>query len=129
MTWDKENIEPQRWTQFLFFSSGGADGFVNESIIPGTDFGSIPWKLGEVRLHFSVAFASVEDFVIRISSIKGSAYNTLLISQALNGITDMTIHYSDPLLFLSDDQLVITGAMVSATNIYGMEFIGWAAMG
>ncbi|MBW2991991.1 hypothetical protein KY345_02115, partial [Candidatus Woesearchaeota archaeon] len=53
-----EEKQPQRWTHFHYYKvhtialpyTGGTDGI---------EF-SVPWQLGEIRVHWSTAFASDE---------------------------------------------------------------------
>jgi hypothetical protein len=127
MAFTKEFLQPQRWDEFHYYFSGKANGWEDQSL----DFISegYRFKVGEVRVHFSSAFASVEDFVMYRSAINGSMYNNIWISEALNGVRDLVLFFSDPLNFFSDDQLVFTGSMVSNTNGYSLEVFGWAARG
>lgn len=124
MAFTEEFILPSRWTQFSFFAEAGADGTVSESLAPGK-----PFRLDEIRLHFSATFSLVEDFVIRISSAKGSAYNNILFSQALSDLTDIVWQLSNPFTLLSDDQLVFTWSVSSNLNNGGLNVQGWAVYG
>jgi hypothetical protein len=125
MAFVAEFQENPRWTHFSFFASGGTNGAVSESLNPdGAQF-----RMTEVRLHFSVAFAAVEDFIVRLSSAHGSAHNITLISQALSGLTDYLWQYSQGLHCLSDDQLVMGWSQASGANIGGLNVQGWAVFG
>ena len=116
---------PELWSAFSYFTETGTDGTVAESLDPhGKQF-----KLAEVRLHFSIAFASTEDFTIKVSSIKGSAYNITLVSQALLGVKDFLYQLNNPFLLLSDDQVVFGWSQVSATNVGGLDVLGWGVQG
>jgi hypothetical protein len=115
---------PQRWTHMSLFYSSGADGKISETHSPTTLF-----KLSEFRVHFSVAFASVEYFTLKHTSIQGAAYNMTLYSANPSGSTDIFVHYSDPLLFLSGDTLTAELSTVSGTNVIGINLIGWAVLG
>jgi hypothetical protein len=114
----------ETWDHLDFYSSGGVDGSFVESLAPGKMF-----RLEEVRLHLSVVHASVEDFAIRISSSFGSAYNQVLISQAMNGVANYLWQPTNPMIFNSDDQLVFSLFIKSATNIYGLNVKGWGVSG
>lgn len=114
---------PHRWEEFLFYQSYKANGSISDEIVPGKI-----WKLGEIRIHFSTAFASAESLTIRLSCILGSYYNVKFYSLNVSGSTDIFIHYSDPLRFLSDDRLVFTLSMASGVNGVGFQFIGWAVI-
>lgn len=116
----EEEILPKQWVDFAFFATVGA-GALNLSLYPGK-----VWKLKEIRVHTSIAFMSVRDLTIQLSAAKGSAYNTLLLSQAMNTVQDLFVYYSTPLLFLSNDHLNMS--MYASTPIpKGIEVIGsWA---
>jgi len=127
MAFDGDYIQYQRWDQFHFYDTFSiALPFVGEtkSLAPAD-----LWKLEEIRLHFSTAFASAEYLKIRISSIKGSAFNIVILSQSLNGVEDLRVHFSQPLLLFSDDQLIFYISNVSHANVGGLEVIGWAVRG
>lgn len=124
MAFTEEYYAPERWWDFQFFATGGANGVVSENVAPTTRF-----KILEFRLHWSSAFASVEDFVVQISSIKGSQYNAILFSEALNGLTDLYVRLSQPMQFLSDDSVNIAMSMASGINIWGLTVVGWAIRG
>lgn len=112
------------WNEFNFYASGGVDGAFKESLSLGKAF-----KIGDVRLHLSIVHPSVEDFVIWVSSANGSAYNLILISQAISGIKDYMWIPTNPIIFDSDDQLVFSLFIVSASNTYGLDVRGWAVNG
>jgi hypothetical protein len=117
----EEEILAQQWVDFAFFASNNKAGALNLYVSPGK-----VWKLKEVRVHFSVAFVSVQDFTLNISAAKGSAYNTKLLSQAMNTVQDLIVYYSTPLLFLSDDLLHLSMNAVIST-VRGIEVLGqWA---
>ncbi len=116
----EEEILSRQWVDFAFFSQA-TNGALNLSISPGK-----VWKLREVRIHISVAFASVQDFTLKVSAVKGSAYNTTLISQAMNTVQDLFILYSTPIVFLSNDCLNVS-MFASMTAVRGFTVLGqWA---
>jgi len=116
----EEEIQQQQWVDFAFFATKGI-GAMNLTIYPGKI-----WKLKEVRMHLSVAFGSVQNFIISLSAAKGSAYNMLLLSQAMNTVSEVNLYYSTPLLFLSDDHLNLS-MFTSIATVKGIEVIGsWA---
>jgi len=125
MAFTESFFGPHNWQHFNFYKTapGSVLSFITESINI-----SAPWKLQELRLHFSTAMGSVKYLNIRVSSVGGSALNTILLSQDLNGVQDLYLHYSDPMLFFSDDQLVITTSVISVANWYGLQVIGWAVI-
>jgi len=118
-----EYSEAHRWQHFDFYVSGGADGAFKETLNPGKIF-----KINEVRLHLSVTHASVEDFTIRLSSLKGTAFSQCFISQAMNGVMDYHWLPENPLIFCSDDHVVFSLFVKSATNIYGLNVKGWSVI-
>lgn len=125
MAWDSnERRSYERWGQFGFFKTGGADGAFSESVNIDKRI-----RLEEVRVHFSVAFAETEDLTVRLSSTKGSAYNQVFGTIALSDLTDVRFIPSAPIEVLSDDELVIAFSMASGTNVYGVEAIGWEVTG
>ena len=115
---------PDRWWPFTYFEQAGENGVYSESIAPGTRF-----RLKEIRLHFSTAFASTEDFTIAMSSVNGSYFNFKLLSQALNTVRDLIWRPDQPLDFFSDDQIVLGLSQVSAVNLFGIEVHGWSIVG
>lgn len=125
MAFTEEYQENPRWTHFSFYASGGTNGAVSESLSPAGG----PFRLHEIRLHFSVIFASTEDFVVRLSAVKGSAHNVVLISQAISDVYDYVWQDSFGMLFLSDDQLVLGWSQASGVNIGGLNIQGWAVFG
>jgi hypothetical protein len=45
------------------------------------------------------------------------------------GSTDYWLLFSNPLIFQSDDQIVVTYSMKSAVNVMGINVVGWAVRG
>ena len=127
MAFTKDYRQYKRWDDFHFYFSGKADGWKEQSLNFVTE--GYPYKINEMRLHFSTAFASVEDFIMRVSSIHGSMYNTIWISEPLNGVRDLVVFFSQALNFFSDDQIIFAASMKSNINGYGLEVLGWAAIG
>jgi hypothetical protein len=121
MAFTVEYTQPQRWDHFSFYTSGGVDGNISESVAPNYLF-----RFDEIRVHLSVAFASVANFTVRLSSIKGSAYNLMLISQAMLSVKDLVWQADQAMYFNSDDQLIIELPMTSGTNTVGIDVQGWA---
>ena len=120
----EEAILPQRYTEFHFFVSGGADGAISANCIPG-----VPWKLKEIKVHLSTIFLSTEDLVILLSSAKGSYYDQTLLSEAMSGYDDAFLIYDPVKEFLSDDTLTATISMVSGVYTVGIELVCWGALG
>lgn len=124
MALTNEYVGNQRYHDEIYYGFYGEDGTIGDSVAPGAI-----WKLKDIRIHASVAFVSVEYLVMYISAALGSAYNTKIYSANFSDTEDLFIHYSDPLLFLSGDQIVFELSMASGTNIIGFQFQTWAARG
>ena len=124
MAFTEKYLQPQRWSDFSFFYNGGAlTETISESLAPG-----VPFKLHEVRVHMSTAFISACDFIVRLSSIQGSAHNMTFLSYRITGSTDVWWLFSNPLLFQSDDEVVFT-LVNSGANMVGINVTGWGAIG
>ena len=126
MAFTKYEFGPHRWQHFNYFATGSAVGSYVSEAVAVTNGG--PWKLAEIRLHYSTAVGSVKYINIQVSSILGSAYNALLLSQDLNGVQDIFIQYFEPLLMMSGDTLNIYTSQISVANQYGLQAIGWAVI-
>lgn len=118
------DISPQLWWDIIFHGYYGADGNISDSFCPG-----VPWKLKDIRVKISGAFASVEYLILKISSVLDSYHNIIFYSQNVSGSTDIFIQYSEPLLFLSDDHLVFELSNTSGVHTFGFIFNTWAAKG
>ena len=131
MAFTRIRLDNQLTNNFMFFVSGGADGVINESITGG-DVGEVePFWIKEIRVHFSVAFASVEALVLKLSdAFQGSAFNQKFLSVPMSGVTDY--HWipdtfdGKGLMFDNGDELGVTLSMASGTNIVGITVVGWA---
>lgn len=121
-------VQYKRWDEFHFFETSVP---LNSTTGINTNLSfSVLWKLQELRLHFSTAIISATNLVARLSSIQNSSLNQRLLSQTLSNAQDVIIQYgTNPLLFFSDDQLIITCSALSVTNLVGIEAIGWAVRG
>lgn len=119
MAFTTRSYENQRYIPFMAYTTKNS-GALGESLA----FNG-PFLIGEIRAHFSVAFASVRDFIVSLSCAEGSAHNVTWLSQAMNGVQDLVVHYSEPLLFGSGDTLNLS-FFQSTTNILGLNVIGWA---
>ena len=123
MAWDEEWNQPQRWDEFHFFTSNST---------PMSEILTFDkaWKLFNVRLHLSTAFLSIEDFTIRLNSIRGSSYNVLFTKQSMSGLTDFVLLFdSVPIGFLSGDQLLFSMSIAVGINTWGLTATGWSVRG
>ena len=127
MSWDeKEYIVNHLWDHFQFYKSATTGEMIQENI-------SVDGKIlyfNELRFHAGSAVLSVEDLVLRISSVKGSEYNYTILSHPLSGSTDYRFVASDQrgYLVLSDDHLVLS-INISNTKIMGLTVEGWSVSG
>lgn len=124
MSVSTEYIGNKRFHEELVYGFYGVNGKISESVAPG-----VVWALKEFRVHFSTAFISVEYLVLKVSSILGAQYKTTIYSQLVSGSTDIFVHYSTPLVLLSDDHLTVELSMGSGINVLGFQFGTWAARG
>jgi len=119
MAFTSRYYENNRYIPFMFYATK-ASGALGEGLaLTG------PFMLGEVRVRVSAAFASVRDLICDLSCVEGSAHNVTLFSQAMLGVKDLVIHYSEPLQFGSGDTLNFS-FFQSTTNIVGINVNGWA---
>ncbi len=123
MAFTEQYLQPQQWNYFTFYATGGADGLITENVNMSKTF-----RLMELRVHCSAAFASVEDLTMRLVSPLGSQYNLKLVSQPMNGVQDYLWICDNPQghLFASGDQVEINLSLVSAENTIGIKAIGWS---
>jgi len=115
----------ERWQEFDYYVSS-TGGVVNESL---SSPNGKRWKLNEVRIKFSSAFASVEDFVVKISSILGSYYDQKLVSVALNGVLNYLNQFENGIHLSASDTLNVTMSAAAGVNDLGIQLIGWAVSG
>jgi hypothetical protein len=126
MSFFEEIMSPERYWPMHQYKSHNLSG--NSGIVDNFAIAK-KFQIADIRAHFSAAIASVLDLQIYISSILGSQYNTKLISQALNGVQDIFIHFSSPLQFNSGDTVKFSSPTVSVANKCGIEVFGWAVVG
>lgn len=124
MAWTyTEKIQNQLYEEFHYFKDNGANGAINESIAPGKK-----WKLAEVRFYTTSAFRSNEYLFILISSIKGSAFGGSVLSYLFSNSVYYRYVFSEPMDFLSDDQVIVKLTTASAVHIVGVEAVGWSVL-
>lgn len=108
-----------RMNYFIYYGTGNSD--MSESLAPGKAF-----ELDSVKLHLSVAEASVVDFIMQLSAALGSEHNTTYLSQAMEGLTNVYWLVERPIIFLYGDTIDFTLSMVTGTNLWGLQIQGWA---
>jgi hypothetical protein len=117
-----ESFLPYSRSKYFRFFVDGLNASMEENFIPS--FGS---ELKAVSLHLSIAHVSIVDFIIRLSSTRGSAYNLKLISQAMLGVQDFIWTPGSTQLFEMGDTLNFSMTM-SGANRYGLLVEGWAVI-
>ena len=123
---NEEMIKPERWSVLKFYIGDGEDGVLSARIAPG-----VPFRLKSVRIHCSKAFPSAEYLIVKVSSIKDSAYDQLMMSKAMTGVLDFSDYYynNEANYQLSDDAILVTLSMKSGAVVTGIEITTWAAIG
>ncbi|MBW2308516.1 MAG: hypothetical protein JRG73_16440 [Deltaproteobacteria bacterium] len=66
------------------------------------------WRIMQIRLHLSGASAA-EDLIVSIDSAVSAVYDAVLVTQAMNGLTDYAYMFGDG----SDGQIVDGGDAVN----------------
>ena len=125
MALTKEEFQPQRWWPVHFYGTNALAG--NSALIEEVSVAK-RFKVQDIRVHFSTAVASAIDLMIYISSILGSEYNTKLLSQAILGVQNVFIHFSEPLALNSADVLTFSTASFIVANVAGLEVYAWAVV-
>jgi len=111
-----------RMKYFAYYTDG------DEPLIESINFGKSV-EIEEVRLHLSVAMASVEDLIIQLSSILGSAHNILFLSYSMFNHTDLVYQFHKTHKMLYGDVLSVYLSFKSQTNWYGLSILGWEVTG
>jgi len=106
--------------EYYVSTTGAVNLSLDESLNPEKAF-----ELDAVRLHLSVATASVVDFRIYLSSILGSAHNLVLLSLAMSGVADVYWGYDRTFRMNYGDQLVFS-LVLSTGIVVGLHISGWS---
>lgn len=64
--------------------------------------------LTELRVHINTAPATAENFVITCDANRGAAYDTVILTKSMAGVTDYIWTPEDPITFFAGDILVCT---------------------
>lgn len=120
-----------RFDEFSFYSTeNGTNGKFNESINYVSLGKPRRFYLREIRMHWSSLFASIEYFKVYISSVLGSNFNYIILSQLMSDIQDFRVTWiSDEIGCFSDDHIVFEMSCVSGNNLFGLEVKGWSIEG
>ena len=113
-----------RQKHFAFFYSTGSTATTASTLLMTFD-PKFDFELEKIRLHLTVAFPSVRDFMVRLAHHLSTAFNQNLMSQAMNGIQDVMWHPSATLKMCYGDVMSVS-FMHSAPGFIGIEFSGWA---
>lgn len=125
MTFTAKTLPVSKHHYFRFFATGGNPAAAWDDTLDEQFDPSCPFILEQIRLHLSTVHVSVVSFYVIVSNHIDSAYNEILISQAMLGIKDL-VYQADPhRLFWAGDTFSI-GMAMSAANSYGLEISGWA---
>ena len=86
-----------------------------------------PWELEGIRLHLGAGGAAT-DLTVTMDSAYGTAHDTVLFTQAMNGLTDVDNRWSPTQKFTNkNDKIVIAYANGGAAT-WGLE-ITYKALG
>ena len=88
------------------------------------------WRLMQVRLHLSGA-SGVENFTVQIDSASGAVYDCVLLTVAMNGLTDTTFMFgdgSDGQILHEDDVVDFVYPNATAQISWGLE-VTWRSVG
>lgn len=86
---------------------------------PGVTFDE-PWELIGFELHLDGAVDATESLVITKDDARGSKWDTILYTRAMNGIIDLIYYYPKPLQMQGDDVAFFTWANADP-QVYGLS--------
>ena len=94
----------------------GAAAIANSATVPA----GMCYRLVSVSVHFGVAPAAAASMTITLNAIAGAAYDTLLDTQAMAGLTDYLWQPDDDLVLVAGDAVDV--AYVNADGrTYGCQ--------
>jgi hypothetical protein len=73
-----------------------------------------------MKVHLSAAGGAVEDLTITVDANAGTAYDAVIMTQAMNAIVDLVYQPNFPIFFERGDELDIAWANTN-TRTYGIE--------
>ena len=126
MSFTNSNLKNERYMPLHFYL--GADIAVASALSDSLTW-SRRFKIGELKIHFSGAFPSVNSLVVYVSAALGSDYNHRYLNEPLNGVQDLLLQWDPPLILNSGDHLIIQTSTLSAAVSFGMEVNGWGIIG
>jgi len=126
MTFTAKYLPVSKHRYFRFFASDGNPLAAWNDVLDEQFDPSCAFILEEIRLHLSTVHVSVVSFYVIVSHHIDSAYNEVVISQAMVGLKDVVWQPSFfPRLYWPGDTLSI-GMNMSLSNTYGLMISGWA---
>lgn len=81
----------------------------------------VAFQIEEVRVHLSAGGAAT-DLTITIDSAAGAVYDTVLLTQAMNAVSNLVWQPTRPYIFSSGDEIDIAYANGGGAT-YGIEVI------
>lgn len=131
MAFERVRLDNQIYNKFMFFSEGGVNGLLAESVTGGDEGEVEHYYIREVRLHVEPALSIVTDFIVKLSdAIQGSAFNQIFLSQAMNTADNLqwfpNAGDEKGILFNSGDKLGFLMSMTSGVYTFGLVVLGWA---
>jgi len=110
---------------FRFFASDGNPAAAWDETMDEQFDPSCAFILDQIRIHLSTVHVSIVSFYVIVSNHIDSAYNEVLISQAMLGIKDVVYQADPPRTFWQGDTFSI-GMAMSLANTFGLTISGWA---
>jgi len=89
---------------------------IAHTLAPTTQF-----QLNEVRVHLDAGGAAT-DLTITLTAAAGAAYNQVLLTQDMGGVTDIILLPAQPHDFVAGDAIVVAYANGGAAT-YGLDVI------
>ena len=110
--------------RFAYFT--GAEGVAMDETVSSDEL----WRLMQVRLHLTGA-SGVENFVVQMDSSTNAVYDCVLLTVAMNGLTDTTFMFgdgSDGQILHEDDAVDFTYGNTTGQLSWGLE-VTWRSVG
>lgn len=125
MAFTKKYLPLAKQRYFTFFASDGNSAAAWNDEMDEQFSPSFAFILDKVRLHLSTAHVSIVSLTIVLSHHIDSAYNEILISQAMAGVKDV-VYQADPNRYFHFGDTLSCNMHMSAANTFGLEISGWA---
>jgi len=125
MAFTSKYLPVSRHRYFRFFASDGNPAAAWNDTLDEQFDPSCAFILDQIQIHLSTVHVSVVSFYVILSNHIDSAYNEVLISQAMLGVKDVVYQADPDRVFWAGDTLSI-GMVMSALNTFGLMVSGWA---